>query len=407
MGDLSELQRVALGAHGEFLDAIEITPMTKSFKMLVLLAMLNADAFPGEIQLGDLVTGVRRIATRAATLREDLGPAFDDDGELRRLLVENPIRAWADGRGTGGVSYFQLKADVFSTAMRPEGPGREALQELAREIADWRLAEYLDRPAVAGAEQIVCSVSHASGRPILFLPDREKHPGIPHGPTPVLIDGEMHEADFVRVAVNVVRREGGQANRLPEILRGWFGADAGQPGTGFRAAFVRSEAGWELRPLGRDSVPSQLELWKSYAREEVPPAFGLPFSSTRWQQGFVPFDRDIFLFVTLEKTRHPEQHRYEDRFLSPTEFEWQSQNRTNQQGKHGQMIRNHVARGITVHLLVRRESKRGTRAAPFIYCGPIRFQRWDGEKPIRVWWELENAVPERLWDRLLIKSPRR
>jgi hypothetical protein len=38
----------------------------------------------------------------------------------------------------------------------------------------------------------------------------------------------------------------------------------------------------------------------------------------------VPFDRDVFLFVTLDKEGHPEQHRYGDRFLSATESEWQS-----------------------------------------------------------------------------------
>ncbi|MHC4932289.1 MAG: DUF3427 domain-containing protein, partial [Planctomycetota bacterium] len=404
MGDLSEDQEAALEQHGDLLDAIEITPMTKSFKMLVLLAMLNADSLPGSVDLATLAAGVRRMATRSAALTADLGAALETDRELARLLLENPIAAWTGGKGTGGVSYFRFENNQFSTVGRFEGPSREAFQELAREMADWRLAEYLDRPAVAGADEIVCKVSHAGGRPILFLPDREQHHGIPHGPTPVLVGGEPHEADFVKVAVNVVRREGGEANRLPEILRGWFGADAGQPGTGFRAVFTRSESGWELRPVGTAGPASRLELWKAYAREEVPPIFDLPFTSTRWQQGFVPFDKDIFLFVTLDKESHPEQHRYEDRFLSPTQFEWQSQNRTTQQGKHGQMIKDHAARGITIHLFVRSESKRGSRAAPFIYCGPVRFERWEGERPIRVWWALENAVPERLWGRLSVPS---
>ena len=402
MGDLSEDQQTALEQRGDLLDAIEITPMTKSFKMLVLLAMLNADSLPGSVDLDTLVAGVRRIATRSAALTADLGAALGTDRGLARLLVENPIEAWTGGKGTGGVSYFSFEKGQFSTIGVLEGDSRGGFQELARELADWRLAEYLDRPAVAGADEIICKVSHAGGRPILFLPDREQQAGIPHDPTPVLVGGEPHEADFVKIAVNVVRREGGEANRLPEILRGWFGADAGQPGTGFRAVFVRSESGWELRPLGTAGPPAGLELWKAYAREEVPPIFDLPFTSTRWQQGFVPFDEDVFLFVTLDGEGHPEQHRYEDRFLSPTEFEWQSQNRTTQKGKHGQMIEDHATLGIGIHLFVRRESKRGSRAAPFIYCGPVRFERWEGERPIRVWWILDNPVPERLWERLSV-----
>jgi hypothetical protein len=321
MGDLSQDQQTALDQHGAILDAIEITPMTKSFKMLVLLAMLNADSLPGEIPLETLAAGIRRIAARSAALAADVGPALGQEAELKRLLVDNPIAAWTGGRGTGGVPFFRWEGGVFCTVFHPEGAERSGFQELAREVVDWRLAEYLDRPALAGADEIICKISHASGRPILFLPDRDQHAGIPHGITPIIIDGEPHEADFVKIAVNVVRREGGQSNRLPEILRGWFGPDAGQPGTGFRAAFVHSESGWELKPHGQAAAPSRLELWKAYAREEIPPIFDLPFTSTRWQQGFVPFDKEIFLFVNLDKKGQPEQHRYEDRFLSPIEFE--------------------------------------------------------------------------------------
>jgi hypothetical protein len=400
MGDLSDDQEAALEQHGDLLDAIEVTPMTKSFKMLVVLAMLNADSLPGSIDLDSLAMGVRR----SAALTADLGPALDSGRALSRLLVENPIAAWTGGKGTGGISYFRFEENEFSTLSSLEGATRDAYQELARELADWRLAEYLDRPAIAGADEIICKVSHAGGRPILFLPEREEHPGIPHGSTSLVIEGEPHEAEFAKIAVNVVRREGSEANRLPEILRSWFGADAGQPGTGFRAAFVRSESGWELRPLGTGGPPPGLELWKAYAREEVPPIFNLPFAATRWQQGFVPLENDVFLFVTLEKGGHPEQHRYEDRFLSSGEFEWQSQNRTTQKGKHGQIIKNHATLGIRIHLFVRSESKRGGRAAPFVYCGQVRFKRWEGERPIRVWWVLEHAVPEHLWERLSVPT---
>jgi len=35
----------------------------------------------------------------------------------------------------------------------------------------------------------------------------------------------------------------------------------------------------------------------------------------------------------------------------------------------------------------------GSKAQPFIYCGPLTFERWEGEKPITVWWKLGTAVP--------------
>ncbi len=51
-----------------------------------------------------------------------------------------------------------------------------------------------------GEASYLCKVSHANGKPILFLPNRDQNPGLPSGPTPVQIDGTRYEADFVKVA---------------------------------------------------------------------------------------------------------------------------------------------------------------------------------------------------------------
>ena len=64
-----------------------------------------------------------------------------------------------------------------------------------------------------------------------------------------------------------------------------------------------------------------------------------------------------------------EEHRYEDAFLSPTEFRWQSQNRTTRDSKMGRMIQNHRAEGTAVPLFVRPTAKVGGKTQPFIYCG--------------------------------------
>ena len=102
----------------------------------------------------------------------------------------------------------------------------------------------------------------------------------------------------------------------------------------------------------------------------------------------------MVLLVTLEKARHPEEHRYEDRFLSPDTFQWQSQNKTPQKGKVGQGIRDHRKQGIQVHLFVRKTGKVDQRAAPFTYCGELDFVGWEGEKPITVTWRLQHRLPD-------------
>ena len=37
------------------------------------------------------------------------------DRALIRLLEQNPIAAWAGGKGTGGVSYFAYEDGTFRT----------------------------------------------------------------------------------------------------------------------------------------------------------------------------------------------------------------------------------------------------------------------------------------------------
>ena len=102
MGDFDETTVSVYDEHKDFLDALEITPMTKSFKMLVLLAALNEGAFPGSITIRQLVQGVRHIAIRSKEIRDEFGPAFDDEEAFSKLLEKNPVEAWTGGKGTGG-----------------------------------------------------------------------------------------------------------------------------------------------------------------------------------------------------------------------------------------------------------------------------------------------------------------
>ena len=251
MGDLTADQKAALDndAARELLTSLDTTQMTKSYKMLTLLTMLNAWQLPGEMPIEELARGFARLARRSAQLRADVGEALDDADALRKHLEKNPIAAWTGGKGTKGREFFAYDGVVFRTTFEVPTEQREAFQELARELADWRLGEYLDRNRVAGNDEIVCKVSHANGRPILFLPDRKTHPGIPEGPTPVTVDGKPHIARFVKVAVNVLHAEDDPKNNaLPEILRAWFGPDAGAPGTNHHASFRMTDGTWNLSP---------------------------------------------------------------------------------------------------------------------------------------------------------------
>ena len=378
--------------------------MTKSYKMVVLDAMLHAGQLPGEMTVPELAQAVIRLTRYSPDLRSDFEGALDDARDLEGLLRDNPINAWVGGGTPNKDPYFELEGDRFRTLFKVKGEEREAFQDLAAELVEWRLSQYLDRaPSLATARRAIysCNVSHAGeGRPMLFLPARQTNPGLPEGWTEIVADGDPYEANFVKVALNVIRHPETTENVLPQKLLEWFGPNAGASGTNHKVTLAQEESGWVLKPeLGGP------QTGQSLMRAEIPPLFGLEFVATTWQQGYVPKGNRIFLLVTLEKQGMSAEHQYGDRFLTPEIFEWQSQNRHKQDSKAGQAMLHHAENGTAVHLFVRKRGKIGSKAAPFIYCGEVEFVDWEGNQPITIRWKLRQVLNSSLTELFEVSRP--
>ena len=405
MGDLVKRENEAEVQLRRFLAQLEVTKMVKSYKMLVLLAMIAEGAFPGQVSIYRLMARVGVLARRSSALRTELGDTLDDETALRELLETNPIAAWTGGRGTGGESFFAYDGATLRTTFTLPDTLRETGAELVREISEWRLANYARRVGSSeGAPRILCDVSHAGRRPMLFLPSRDRVAGIPSGWIDVVADGVQYQANFVKVAVNVMTQGASERNVLPELLVKWFGPGAGQPGTTHAVVFERSSEGYVLAPAGERAKQGP-KLWTSYIRADVPKLFGFEFVGRESQSGVVVRPGIMLLFVTIDKSDMQEAHRYADGFESADLFRWQSQNRTARDSMGGRAIAEHVARNTSVHLFVRPKQKLAGRTQPFVYCGELGFVRWDGDKPITVWWQLSAPVPPGV--RSLLRVPER
>lgn len=251
-GDLTPDEEGVLdsGPLSRFLADLETTAMTRSYKMVVLLAMLGSDAFPGSIALGELGRRFTQVARRTPSVRADVSADLDDERAVRRLLVGQPIPAWTRPPHAEAPAWFTFENDVFSFGISVPVGLVDSFRNLVRELAEWRLADYILRAEPEGTA-FTAKVSHASGKPILFLPSRGATPQIPEGWTSVLIEDDEVELNFVKVAVNVARKPQGEpGNVLPEILREWFGDAVGLPGTNSRVLFERTANGWTMRPTG-------------------------------------------------------------------------------------------------------------------------------------------------------------
>jgi hypothetical protein len=150
MGGLSARETEVLIRHGGFLGALERTNMTRSYKMLVLKAMQQAGDLPGGIWIGSLTEGVRRLASQNPVYARDLSAPIDNQPSLRRLIEDNPIRAWT-AEGQRNDTYFRYSEGQFATTFTVSDADRPVLDDLVRELIDWRLASYLDRGGIEQA----------------------------------------------------------------------------------------------------------------------------------------------------------------------------------------------------------------------------------------------------------------
>jgi len=247
-GDLLPDERAAHERSREFLNAIERRRMHRSFALAFLAAMLEADALTG-IAVSELADRGHRLMQRDPILRADLpdehqdfepGPSWDT------FWTEKAVLPWLGGAGTR--AWFRIADDRLLPAWGPDSGSVAALARLTWELVDFQLARYRRRrQADEPGRSFVCRVTWNQRDPILELPSREQH-DLPEGPTDVrLVNGEIWTFRFAKESIHVARRAGMARNALPDLLRGWFGPSAGQPGTSFQ---VRFEAGPDAYTVG-------------------------------------------------------------------------------------------------------------------------------------------------------------
>lgn len=395
-GMLSERELRAWPATREFFQHLEVTPMTKSFKMLTLLAMLNLDALPGTSAILELAAEFRRLSSRSSRLRNEVECDLDDAAQLSSYLVRNPLTAWAGGKGSDAGPYFALDANEFRSTFTVPADVRETWQELARELVDWRLAQYQSRSSQSwpqGAFTGRLRIRDGQAR-IEFAEDGDDQ-ALPIGVHPVRIaegEGELRWEGRSIVAWKA-HSEGPES--LLALGRTWFGDDAGLSGRDDRVTVDFGQEPPVLAPAGDAFLSRGLQLWHSYTREELEQIL-TPGQQWNRTSGMHRIGDDLVLLVTLEKKDMPGEHKYSDYFESPTRFHFQTQKQTRREGRHGKILRAAGTEGISVHLLVRKSKKLGGLTQGFVYCGRVTWVSWEGNAPISVVFDLEEAVPEEL-----------
>ncbi len=188
-GLLRDLELLTNGAaavverHGDVLTALEKEHVTKSYKLVALRAMLHDGTLRTGADVQQLAATSHGIVasdprlTLDATNDELPDPVAADGETWSRFWLKWPIEHLANDSSR---SLFQLRENrLIPTFAIAEDIG-EAFDAMAAELIEWRLAEYLLRNRLNTASTIRCRVSHAEGRPIIWL-DRSRYPQLPEG----------------------------------------------------------------------------------------------------------------------------------------------------------------------------------------------------------------------------------
>lgn len=452
MGDLTSLENVSVEAHRSFLAEVEITPMTKSYKMILLEAFQELDGWKTTPTLEALAERSWQVMQRRRGFLADLPEvqrklSDGNNATWLRYWQKNPIDAWAGANQPAGAEvFFKVIEGRFQPLFSLALEHYDAFESMVQELVDYRLAAYeirqansselsnvlqFQRPESGGTQsrtelpyfpnlKIACGhfktgtadveeyrgVGSGYGRldPQRHFIARASGNSMNGGKNPIR-DGDYlllehlsptNAGSITGTIVAIEREDGGSGDSqylLREVLKspdGKYILHAHNPD------YEDMLATDEMRTLARFKGiidPLDIAVGQAFTREEIPALFGESFNPGNWQAGHVNLTdkKAHVLLVTLNKQGKSEDHRYLDHWIDATHFHWQSQNSTTPVSKRGQEIVEHQRLGISIHLFVRESRLSSGKAARFTYYGLVRYSSHTGSGPMNVVFELEGA----------------
>jgi superfamily II DNA or RNA helicase len=148
MDDLEPWEVAALSAYQDFLKEVETTQMTKSFKMVLLEALLEADGWRVPLTVAAIAENSWHVLQRRRPLLADLPDEISNvtHGNEPAWVAywrRNPVNAWIRGnRGATSRVYFSVADDRFIPAFSVSTENYEAFESMVQELLDYRLAAY-------------------------------------------------------------------------------------------------------------------------------------------------------------------------------------------------------------------------------------------------------------------------
>ncbi|MEA3303696.1 MAG: DEAD/DEAH box helicase family protein [Pseudomonadota bacterium] len=153
-GGLDDVQRMVLQRHRPYFLEIEKAAMTKSYKMVLLEALLELDGFLHPQTTGDLAIRSGEILLRRPPLMaKDLPARFQDladalatkSGQWLTYWNSNPVNAFIGGNNNQGSRFFDIVDDCLKPNFELLAEDRDVFRAMVQELVDYKLAMYMGR----------------------------------------------------------------------------------------------------------------------------------------------------------------------------------------------------------------------------------------------------------------------
>ena len=214
---------------GPFLKELERTAMTRSYKMVLLEAMLKDGQFKRCISLAEIAQHFREHFSKERFRHEIAGSRIADitavsKAILEAYIIENPVNAWIGGNTPTRTSYFRFDLDKAEfSRVGPDATDQSLFASAVAMRVAWRLETHLSRPGPGRTVYKV--IPHGSGACIMLGPPSGD--GLPRdgGWQVVRINGRLVYAKFAKIAVNWLAEAQDGVNILTQELTTLLGAD--------------------------------------------------------------------------------------------------------------------------------------------------------------------------------------
>ena len=152
---------------------------------------------------------------------------------------------------------------------------------------------------------------------------------------------------------------------------------------------------YQARHEGIRRTPDQTVTYRGYRRGEIANLFGQQYDPARHNVGVLQVPGHFALLAQLDTRDARAGHQYTNAFTADQRyFSWQSQNRQSPHQGSGQLIVEHVQRGVSIHLFVQGKGDR------YVALGPVTAVTVTGDHPFTATLRLSEPLPESVWTHL-------